>query len=135
MKSYLVNYPTIETITDFTVTVNPCQVIDFSLDAPLSDINYVTGDSEVPSDSYSFTSTPSCGYPVTVEITDLPSFVTHDESGSKFMIFEDTGLSGTFTVSGYGQISVPDDFTLASSTDMFAPFSFNIVIEQNCPSS
>lgn len=81
--------------------------------------------------SYVFDETPFCGYPESVSVLDLPSFVVHNEDSSDFLIPQtsDLGLIGEYTASIKSAISVPDDFSKASFTEWADAYEFKIFVE------
>ena len=52
----------------------------------MTEITYNIGDPALTDGLYAFEETPVCGYPETVTLTNLPTFVTHNEANSDFMI-------------------------------------------------
>ena len=66
--------------------INPCTVLDYSLTSAVKEIYYQIGTPGVTDGNYLFDEDPVCNYPETVTITNLPSFMTHDESNSEFSI-------------------------------------------------
>ena len=69
-----------------TVIINPCTVLDYSLTSAVQEINYYIGTPGFTDGSYIFDESPVCNYPETVIISNLPSFMTHDENNSDFTI-------------------------------------------------
>ena len=49
-------------------------------------MEYEIGASGITDGYYVFTESPACGYTNTMIITNLPSFMTHDEGSSEFTI-------------------------------------------------
>ena len=68
-----------------------------------------------------FDEDPVCNYPETVTLTNLPSFVVHNEPSSDFTIEKNTdlGIIGGYTATIYSEIKVPDDHTKLTFTTLF----------------
>ena len=81
--------------------------------------------------SYQFDETPFCGYEETVTISNLPSFVIHNENSSDFTInsTNDLDLIGEYPVTIRSEICVPDDYTGATCTPMVVEYEFKVVIQ------
>ena len=82
---------------------------------------------------YVFDEEPVCNYPETVTLTNLPSFVTHNEASSDFTIPQtgDLSLLGEYPVTIRSEICVPDDHTQNTCTTMFKEYDF-VVVMQPC---
>lgn len=111
---------------EFLIVVHPCQVTDYSHTLKAGPIYHRINQSSKTDGSYSFGETPACGYPETVTVTGLPSFVTHNEASSDFTLdqIDDLNLSGEYLVTIRSEICVPDDHTLATCTTMFDEYQF-----------
>ena len=63
------------------------------------ELRYAIGEPATPDGLYIFDEDPQCGYPETVTLTNLPTFVTHDEPNSNFSVFTtDLNDIGQYTV-------------------------------------
>ena len=102
---------TLETIDyNFVVTVNPCTILSYTASDKPADVDITIGDPMTTSGVYSTLQTPNCGYPETVNVTSLPSFVTHDSSSKNFSFqTSDPNDIGEHTVRLVSTIRVPDD--------------------------
>lgn len=78
---------TIETVSHtVTITVNPCNILSYSIDSQPADMNIPFAASVMTSDSYGMLQTPDCGYPETVEVLQAPSFATHQAAQKNFLV-------------------------------------------------
>ena len=94
----------------------------YSISQEVGDITYHIGaDSLMNVGKYIFTEDPVCQYPETVTLTNLPSFVEHNESTSDFTISRNADLSliGSYLVTIRSEIQVPDDATSSSFSTFF----------------
>lgn len=76
-------------------------------------IAYNIGAPDLTDGVYVFEEGPVCNYPEVVTVTNLPSFMMHNEQTSDFTIAQnpDLNLIGSYTVSVRSEIKVPDDYT------------------------
>ena len=96
------------------------------------DLYYIIGASALTSSNYVFDEMPIfCGYPETVTLSNLPAFVTHNESSSDFTIPKtiDLALIGEYIVNIKSSISVPVDYSKSSFTNHNVSYDFKIYIE------
>ena len=64
----------------FSIFVQPCVVSTYTATTSVTEIRYNIGSSAVLNDGfYKFDENPACGYAETVSLTNLPTFVTHNE--------------------------------------------------------
>ena len=81
----------------------------------VADISYNIGSAEqLQISPYVFDEDPVCGYPETVTLVDLPSFVTHNApTTDDFSVPMNTDLNliGAYPVTIKSEICVPDDHT------------------------
>lgn len=90
MEVSLVDYPSITESTSLTVIIEPCQVTQFTGSVlPENSFSYQVQASETTAFTYSFTQVALCDYEQTIEIVDLPAFMSHDESTKQLRIFTD----------------------------------------------
>ena len=76
----------------------------------MNEIRYSIGSPAMPNVSpYTFDEEPLCGYPETVTLTNLPSFLTHNEDSSDFTVQESSDLSliGEYIVNIKSEIRWP----------------------------
>ena len=66
----------------FSIFVEPCVITDFTT-VPIDKVVYTIGSPPVISQTYSFTQVPACNYDVTLTVTDLPVFATHQAPTSQ----------------------------------------------------
>lgn len=81
---------------------------------------------------YVFDEEPVCNYPETVNLTDLPVFVTHNAPVSDdFTVPQsnDLALIGSYTVTIKSEISIPNDYTKTTFTTMSAEYEFTVFME------
>ena len=79
---------------DFTIFVGPCQFSTYTATMQVSDISYNIGSPGLINiGSYIFEEDPVCNYPETTTVTNLPTFVTHNEETSDFTISKINDLS------------------------------------------
>ena len=95
----------------FSIIVENCLVNSYQQTTTVTEIIYNIGDPTLTDGSYAFEETPVCGYPETVTLTNLPTFVTHNEANSDFTISQtnDLNLIGQYTVTIKSEICVPVD--------------------------
>ena len=70
----------------FEIQVNPCEVNEYSRQLVPATIFHKVGAAAKNDGAYSFKELPECGYKQTVTVSDLPSFVTHNQDTSDFTI-------------------------------------------------
>ena len=64
---------------DFTIFIEPCIVNTYLATLEVEDISYNVGGLDLMNvGPYVFDEEPVCNYPETVNLTDLPVFVTHN---------------------------------------------------------
>ena len=68
------------------IEVEECTVETYTADQVITTISYNIGAPDLASPKYSFVETPACSYPETVTLTNLPSFVIHNDLTSVFTI-------------------------------------------------
>jgi len=79
---------------------------------------------------YVFDEDPVCNYPETVNLTNLPVFVNHNEASSDFTIPQngDLSLLGEYTVTIRSEICVPDNYTKNTCTTLQVEYDFIVVM-------
>ena len=115
---------------EFSIFVAACLVTDYTATTVVTRIEYVIGSSTLTDGFYEFMENPDCGYPETVTLTGLPTFVTHNENNSDFTIPQTSDLSllGEYPVTIRSEICVPDDHTQSTCSTMFVEYDFLIVM-------
>jgi len=85
-------------IVQFTLNVNPCLTTSYTTQSVIQPVNYSLGDPTFAFGSYRFEQSPACGYSEVVQLTGLPSFVTHNAASRSFMLTktEDFAFVQTF---------------------------------------
>ena len=98
---------------EFVILIEPCLISTYTDTTTISRIVYNIGSLTITDGLYVFDEDPVCNYPETVTLTNLPSFVTHNEASSDFTIPQtgDLSLLGEYTVTIKSEICVPDDHT------------------------
>ena len=96
-----------------------------------TEIVYNIGAPDLTAGLYSFSQVALCNYPETVNLTNLPTFVTHNEVAKDFTIKKNSDLSllGEYPVTIKSEICVTDDYTKNSCTKKSASFEFKIIFE------
>ena len=97
----------------FTVTVNPCEIFDYSVDISLAAESYIINHPALTTFEYTFTQTNKCGYPEVISVDQQFDFLTHNELERSFTV--ETGLrefTGVYTATVSSTITVPDDYLL-----------------------
>ena len=117
----------------FKVTIDPCATT-LSPNVKPTSFTYTIGGATLTGGSYSFTQTPNCKYGENVELTNLPSFVTHRVFNKNFVIqkTENRDLVGTYVVTMRGYITQPDDYTMLTSTIKEVSYDFNVEMKDPC---
>ena len=125
------SYQTMEQEYTVLVTIEPCTVDAYIASLQVSEIRYSIGSPDKTDGPFAFEQQPSCGYPEVITMTNLPAFATHNVASSDFTITQNSDLSilGAYTVTVEGVISVPDDYTLTTFTDMVVTYDFLIYID------
>ena len=83
--------------------------------------------------NYGFEQVNACGYQETYEVTNLPSFVTHNTVAKDFTVFTDNlEHVGSHTVTVVSTIQVPTDFTQATMNPISAQTEFVINVVATC---
>ena len=95
------------------ILIEPCLVNSYTDTTKIDKIIYNIGALTITDGLYVFDEDPVCNYPENVTLTNLPSFVTHNEASSDFTIPQtgDLSLLGEYTVTIKSAICVPDDHT------------------------
>ena len=98
---------------EFKILIEPCIVSTYTATTSITQIVYNIGALEKTDGLYTFDEDPVCNYPETITLTNMPVFVTHNESTSDFKIPQTSDLSllGEYTVTIKSEICVPDDHT------------------------
>ena len=80
---------------------------------------------------YTFDEEPFCGYPETVTLTNLPTFLTHNEDSSDFTVQESSDLSliGEYTVNIKSEIRPPKGPWKVKFHTFEVSYDFLVVIE------
>ena len=97
---------------DFLVIIDPCVVDSYTATFVAADIIYDLGAPTLENVSYyEFEQSPNCGYPETVTLTDLPTFVTQNIADADFTVpfNSDLSLIGQYPVTIRSEIQVPVD--------------------------
>lgn len=83
---------------DFEVHILACIITSYDITDSVGDMTYTIGDPDQLSTSYLFDETPLCGYPETVTVTGLPTFVAHQKATADFLIgkTEEHSLDGVY---------------------------------------
>ena len=115
---------------EFPIRVQPCQVDTYSRVIVAGPINFNIGKPTYIDGLYSFGEDPICDYAETVTVTNLPSFVTHNNGSADFTISEinDLSLIGEYVITIRSQICVPDDYTKNTCTTMADEYDFSIYV-------
>ena len=116
---------------DFLVRVQPCTVNDFVDTVKITDISYNVGDSDlIAIGEYASGQSPNCEYPETITLTNLPSFMSHNDVDKNFDIPQTSDLSlvGSYVVTIRSEIQVPDDYTGTTFTTMFVEYDFTVYV-------
>ena len=118
---------------EFKILIEPCIVSTYTATTSITQIVYNIGALEKTDGLYTFDEDPVCNYPETITLTDLPTFVTHNESTSDFTIplTDDLSLLGEYTVTIKSEICVPDDHSKATCTPFIVEYDF-VVVMQPC---
>ena len=138
VSAELVDYPAVQSrFQIFLLLVQPCQVTQLVGQVTKVPISYSVDTSAVTGGHYIFTQTNACGYPVSIEIGDMPAFVTHDVENQRFSVEEDDkAMVGEYQVTFTGKVEVPNDYTFSAtslvSTDLI---SFTVVLQDECGST
>ena len=82
----LTSYTTMFVEYDFIILIEPCLVSTYLDTTKITEIVYNIGALTKTDGLYVFDEDPVCNYPETVTLTNLPSFVTHNEPTSDFTI-------------------------------------------------
>ena len=118
---------------DFTIFIEPCVVSSFTAAQEVSDISYIIGQADLVNvGEYIFVESPVCNYPQTVTLTNLPIFLTHNAPASNDFTLpktSDLSLLGEYTITIRAEIQVPNDYTQATFTAMFAEHEFVVYME------
>ena len=80
---------------------------------------------------YKYDQDPACGYSQTITLTDLPTFMTHNEPTSKdFSIdqIDDLSLVGEYIVTIKSEIEVPDDYTMSTFSTLVSEHKFSVFV-------
>ena len=88
----------------------PCVLLQYVDTLRVGEIRYAIGGSTMPNvGHYTFEEEPFCGYPETVTLTNLPTFLTHNEDSSDFTMQESSDLSliGEYIVNIKSEIRWP----------------------------
>ena len=96
----LTSYTSMFVEYDFLILIEPCLVSTYKDTTTITQIVYNIGALTLTDGLYIFDEDPVCNYPETVTLTNLPSFVTHNEPTSDFTVPQtaDLGLLGEYTV-------------------------------------
>ena len=97
----------------------------------ITDISYNVGDSDlIAIGEYAFGQSPNCEYPETITLTNLPSFMSHNDVDKNFDIPQtnDISLVGSYVVTIRSEIQVPDDYTGTTFTTMFVEYDFTVYV-------
>lgn len=118
---------------NFSIFVQGCVVNDYVATKTVTRIEYNIGASTLTDGLYEFDEEPVCNYPETVTLTNLPTFVTHNEASSDFTIPQtgDLSLLGEYSVTIRSEICVPEDHTQSTCTTMHVEYDF-VVVMQPC---
>ena len=99
---------------DLEILIEPCIVDTFTATKKVQDISYHVGEPGLTAiGSYKFDENPVCNYQQTVTLTNLPSFITHNDITSDFTLPEitDLNLIGSYMITIRSEIQVPEDYT------------------------
>ena len=115
---------------DFVILIEPCLVSSYLDTTKITQIVYNIGALTLTDGLYVFDEDPVCNYPEKVTLTDLPSFVTHNESSSDFTVPQtgDLSLLGEYPVTIRSEICVPDDHTQSTCSTMFVEYEFQVIM-------
>ena len=103
---------------EFKIIVETCLVTDFTATVKVVELRYNVGAPSLTDGTYAFEETPICGYQQTINLTDLPTFVTHNVPASQdFTIPSTTDLSliGEYTVNISGSVCPPTGGMICTS--------------------
>ena len=114
----------------FAILIEPCLVSTYTATTTVTQITYDIGGATMSDGQYAFSQNPSCGYPETVTVSNLPAFAIHNQPSRDFTIPQnnDSSLQGEYVVTLRSEICVPDDYTNASCTTMAAQYDFKIIV-------
>ena len=125
-------YTTMFVEYDFDILIEPCLVNSYTDTTTISVISYNVGEPELTGGDYKFDEDPTCNYPETVTISNLPDFVIHSEENSNFVIPKnhDLDIIGGYTVTIRSEIQVPTDYSKTDFITMYIEYEFEIKIEE-----
>ena len=78
---------------EFIIFIEPCLVDTYLATQKVSIVVYNVGGPSMTDGLYIFDEDPVCNYPETVTLTNLPTFVQHNEQSSDFTIPKNTDLN------------------------------------------
>ena len=67
------------------MVIEPCIVTDYTASKAITSMIYNIGEPDL-TDSYAFDESPVCNYPETVQVTNLPTFIVHNEASSTITV-------------------------------------------------
>ena len=82
-----------------SITIDPCQVTAFTGTVTPANGSYEAAADAMTSFSYGFEQVNACGYAETYEVTNVPTFVTHNAVDKDFTVFtKDLDHVGSHTI-------------------------------------
>ena len=129
----LLEYPQVTKTASFVVTINPCQVSSFTASVQPTATSYFIGDAAMTTFALTFQQEINCGYPETIEIVDMPTFVTYDEAQRHFTVFtDDIAHEGVYTITATSSIEVPKDISGTVTEVMQSELQFSLEVVAGC---
>lgn len=97
----------------------------------MSTIEYSIGEPSKTEGFYAFKESPACNYPETVDVSNVPDFVTHNPETFDFTInrVNDVSLIGEYFVTIRSQIEMPKDHTRTEMMTLFDEYDFSIKVQ------
>lgn len=116
---------------EFSINVQPCIPVSLNVLDQVDSFTYNLGQIGITSSAYSFVTDPDCGYDLTYQVLDLPSFVTHLAASRNFQLdaTSDVGLLGDYTVTVNAEVEYFIDETETVTDVLLASQSFTITVQ------